>query len=153
MTPRRLALPAAALCALLLSACGSPAAPSATRLALTPEVTATLLAAGAGAHGLTTADYRGLRPGDTYYAWDRSDHLYWAGAALVPSPHSMRAEVSAQDDGGYDLFTRPKDGTWSVYEDGLGNLANANCSIVVPSAVRKVWGWPLHTPCGAPQGI
>jgi hypothetical protein len=51
-------------------------------------------------------DYTGLAPGTTYYAFDPVTNTYYAAAGLVPSPHSLKAQVGAQDDGGYNLFTR-----------------------------------------------
>ncbi len=151
---RRQWLPAVAIAAaagVALSGCdSSPSAPSATRLHVTAAVTAALLRAGAMGHGLPVSDFTGLQPGLTYYAWDRQDHLYWAGAALVPSRHSMRAQVSVQDDGGYNLFTMPKGGAWTSFPDGLGTVPGTRCAVAAPAAVRKVWGWSLHTPCGGP---
>lgn len=149
MSPRHwLLLPV--LAGLVLAGCGSSPSPSATRLAVTDSLSAALLAAGAANHDLPTSDFTGLAAGATYYAWDAQDHLYWAGAQLVPSPHSMRAQVSVQDDGAYDLYTKPKGGSWTAFEDGLGTVPGTNCAIVVPKAVRKVWHWSTSTPCGGP---
>ena len=148
--------------ALALAACGSssPSATSSTttttspvaqKLAVTPALTADLLAAGAATHGLPTSDFTGLTSGDTYYAL--YDGKYWAGAQLVPSTSSQRAQVSVQDDGAYTLFTKAPGGAWVGYNDGLGGTTGSTCAIVVPSKVRAVWGWSLTTPCGAAPGV
>lgn len=149
----------------VLAACGSssprPTATTSTtsdlpqtaeNLAVTPTVRAELLAAAAATHDLPVSDYVGLAKGLTYYAYDPNDQLYWAGAALVPSPSSFQAQVGVQDDGGYDLFTRTKDGAWIAYNDGLGTVPGSKCAAVVPANVRQVWGWSLSTPCGGPPG-
>jgi hypothetical protein len=134
---------------LALAACGSgSSAQGVKKLIATPYVQQQLLAAIAALHNLTVSDYTGLAPGATYYAYDPSDHLYWAGAADVPSPTSTAAQVSSQDDGGYYLFTRTATSWWTVYSDGLGNVPGSSCGIVTPKAVRTVWGWSLTTPCG-----
>jgi hypothetical protein len=119
-------------------------------LGVTPAVRQALLVAGAASHTLPVADFTGLVHGTTYYAYDPMDQEYWAGAALVPSHSSMAAQVSVQDDGAYDVFTKTAGGAWTAYSDGLGTQPNAVCAIVVPSAVRQAWGWSLHTKCGGP---
>jgi hypothetical protein len=78
----------------------------------------------------------------TYYALDTATHVYYAAAGLDPSPHSLNAQVSAQDDGGYNLFTRTSlRASWRVYNDGLGGSDGARCPIVIPASVLKVWHW------------
>lgn len=116
-------------------------APRAQNLRVTTGVRAQLLAAGAASHGLTSADYVGLTPGETYYAVDAAG-VYWAGAALDPSPSSMPAQVSSQDDGAYLLFERPVGGAWKVFAVGLAGRAGSLCPIVVPPPVLALWGWP-----------
>lgn len=149
--------------ALALSACGSSSPPATTtttttaaaavqNLTVTPAVRAALLAAGAASHNLPVTDYTGLTKGLTFYAFDPTDQRYWAGAQLVPSASSMDAQIGAQDDGAYDLFTKASGGRWTAFNDGLGTLANATCTIVTPASVRIVWGWSTTTPCGAPAG-
>ena len=148
---------------LLLAACGSsgPSATSTTsttsrsasgtrNLPVTSAVRAELLKAGAAAHMLPATDFTGLAKGLTYYAYDPADGLYWAGARLVPSPSSQRAQVSVQDDGAYDVYTKTPGGAWTAYHDGLGTVPGTVCAIVVPMAVRTVWAWSLSTPCGGP---
>jgi hypothetical protein len=147
-----------------LASCGSSSSPPATSsttttvsqttkdLPITTAVVNALLAAGAASHTLPVSDYTGLTKGLTYYAYDPTDGLYWAGAQLVPSTKSMAAEVGAQDDGAYDLFTMPAGGTWKAFNDGLGTATGTNCAIVTPASVRLVWGWSLTTPCGGPPG-
>jgi hypothetical protein len=161
----------AVLCAAVLAGCGSSGSSSGTtttttssqintststslastveNLTVTPAVRSALLAAGAAGHNLPVSDYTKLTPGLTYYAYDPTDGLYWAGAQLQASTSSMQAQIGLQDDGSYNLFTMVPGHAWITYEDGLGNLAGSSCSIVVPTAVRNVWGWSTTTPCGA----
>ena len=146
--------------AIVLAGCGSSSPPTTTttttttmpsavkNLAVTPSVRAALLAAGAASHNLTAADYTGLAAGQTYYAYDSATGTYWAGAALVPSASSTPAQVSNQDDGAYLIFTMLPGQHWVVFNDGLGGMSGAHCAVVVPAAVRTVWGWSLSTPCG-----
>jgi hypothetical protein len=159
----------AVLGALALAGCGSGSSASSTttsspsgigttttlsttveNLHVTPAIREALLAAGAAGHNLPVSDYTGLAPGLTYYAYDPADHLYWAGAQLRASASSMPAQIGLQDDGSYDLFTMPPGGTWTAFNDGLGNLASSTCSVVVPAAVRTVWNWSQTGACGAP---
>jgi hypothetical protein len=116
-------------------------APRARNLQVTTDVRAQLLAAGAASHGLTSADYLGLMPGETYYAVDAAG-VYWAGAALDPSPSSMPAQVSSQDDGAYLLFERPVGDGWKVFAVGVAGLEGSRCPIAVPPSVLALWGWP-----------
>jgi hypothetical protein len=119
---------------------GSPA-PRAQDLLVTSEVRAQLLASGAASNSLTSADYIGLRRGETYYAVDAAG-VYWAGAALDPSSSSIRAQVSTQDDGAYLLFERPVGGAWKVFAVGLAGVGGSLCPIAVPPPVLALWGWP-----------
>jgi hypothetical protein len=108
-------------------------------------VRAALVAAGAQTHGLTSSDYTGLVPGETYYAWDPTTSTYWAGAGLVPSSSSMPAQVSVQDDGSYLLFSRPSGGGWLATNVGLAGIAGSACPKKVPSTVLKAWHWKPKT--------
>jgi hypothetical protein len=134
------ALIAAAITVLwALPAQGSPGAKN---LVVTPAVRASLLATGAASHRLPVKDYLGLTKGETYYAFDEANRTYYAGAGLDPSPKSLEAQVGAQDDGAYYLFTRAASSTtWKIYDDGLGGADGAKCPITLPVAVREVWGW------------
>ena len=121
----------------------APAPDGAPRdLPVTPAVRAALLDAGAAFNQLPASAYDGLRPGTTYYAYDPATRTYWAGAALSPSSSSLRAQVSAQDDGAYLLFEKPVGGVWRVYDDGLGGIGGTACPVTVPAGVVAVWGWP-----------
>lgn len=117
-------------------------AASVQNLLVTTQVRSDLVAAGAAAHGLPGSDYVGLQPGTTYYAFDHATSTYWAGAALQPDPSSVAAQVSAQDDGAYLLFTRPAGGNWTVYDVGLAGVGTTPCPVAVPAPVLAVWDWP-----------
>jgi hypothetical protein len=121
-------------------------------LVVTPATKTALVATFAAAVSLPATDFTGLAAGKTYYAYNGTDGLYWAGAHVVPSESSQRAQVSVQDDGAYVIFTKRAGGAWTAFDDGYGGMKGAICAIVVPSAVRTVWGWSLTTPCGSPPG-
>lgn len=148
-------LVAVAAAGALLAACGGGSHPAGVQnLVASPTVKAALLDAAASNDGLSPKDFTSLAPGATYYAYDPADHLDWAGAALVPSPHSQAAQVAVQDDGGYYLFTKAASSShWAVFDDGLGGAQDAQCAIVTPTAVRKAWGWSTSTPCGVAPGF
>jgi hypothetical protein len=114
-------------------------------LVITAAVRAQLVETDAVAHGLTAADFVGLVAGETYYALDPKTGTYWAGAAMDPSPSSMAAEVSVQDDGGYVLFKRPAGKAWVGYDVGLAGIEGATCPVTPPAAVLAVWGWKPGT--------
>jgi len=121
------------------------AAPT-SNLVVTATVRSQLLAAGAALNSLPTSAYSALRPGETYYAYDAATQTYWAGAGLVPSSSSTRAQVSVQDDGAYLLFTRPSGGAWKGYDVGLAGTPDADpCPIMVPVAVLQLWNWAPGT--------
>jgi len=125
------------------SASPTTSVPTTQDLVVTAAIRAQLVAAGAGLNSLVSSDYTGLRPGETYYAFDAATQTYLAGAALAPSPSSMPAQVAAQDDGAYLLFERLQGGAWKVYAVGLaGTPEGSACPVTVPAAVLSLWGWP-----------
>jgi hypothetical protein len=141
----------------LLASCGtsSPhAAPAvAKNLVVTPSVRKSLLDAAARYHELPASDYMGLVAGATYYAFDPSTDKFFAAAGIVPSPHSLQAQIGAQDDGSYNLFVhRAHQSAWTVYNDGLGGAADGVCPFVIPSDVLKVWHWRAKS-CYPPLGM
>jgi hypothetical protein len=114
----------------------------ATDLVLTQAVRAALIHAQAQVENLPDSAYTALAKGTAYYALDRDTGTYWAGASLIPSKHSMRAQVSTQDDGGYLLFVMKPDGAWKVYNAGLdGEPDSTGCPVAVPADVLVVWRW------------
>jgi hypothetical protein len=118
-------------------------------LVVTAAVRTALVQAGATLKGLPVSDFTGLEPGRTYYAYDAATATYWAGAALQPSPSSLPAEVSGQDDGAYLLFSMPAGGNWTAVNDGLGGLPGSTCPLPVPADVLTLWNWPAGT-CNPP---
>ena len=141
---------------LLLGSCASVASSSAgatsttlaptggrtVDLAVTPTVRQSLLDAAAAYHQLPASDYTGLRARETYYAYDGATHRYYAAAGLAPSATSLKAQVSTQDDGAYNLFTRAAGTTkWTVYNDGLGGAEDSICPLALPASILSVWGW------------
>jgi hypothetical protein len=132
----------------------TPSSPTTTsvteNLTVTTAVSAALLQAGAALNSLQASDYTGLAPGETYYAYDAVTSTYWAGAALVPSPSSMQAQVSVQDDGSYLLFDRPANGAWEARDVGLTGTDGSVCPVAVPPAILALWNWARGT-CRAPN--
>lgn len=122
----------------------APSARSDVRgLAVTATVRAQLLRAAARSKGgLPAADFKGLEPGQTYYALDQGTGTYWAGAALVPGDDSRAAEASVQDNGSYDVFERAPGGSWHAFEVGLAGVGGTACPVRLPPAVLEAWGWP-----------
>lgn len=117
----------------------------ARNLVVTPSVRLSLFDADAAYHSYPTSDYVGLAKGTTYYAYDAQNRRYYAAAGLVPNSKSQGAQVSAQDDGGYNLFVKLRGSAkWKVYNDGLGGAQGSTCPITIPVAVRKVWNWTAH---------
>jgi len=116
--------------------------PATSDLVVTAAVRSQLVAAGAALNSLPASDYTGLRPGETYYAYDGATQTYWAGAALSPSPSSTPAQVAAQDDGAYLLFDRPQGGVWKAHDVGLaGTSEGTACPVTVPAAILSRWDW------------
>ena len=123
-------------------ASASPSPAGAENLVLTDAIRAQLIAAAARLNGLPASAYLGLVHGESYYGFDPATHTYWAGAALVPSPSSLRAQVSVQDDGGYYIFEKPAGGSWTASAEGLTGIEGAPCSVHIPPALVVMWHWP-----------
>jgi hypothetical protein len=115
--------------------------PAAKSLVVTAEIRTQLLQTGAALHGLPASAFTGLMSGQTYYAYDPATATYWAGAKLVPSSSSLRAQVSVQDNGSYILFRRPADKAWTAQDVGLAGIAGTKCTTSVPASVLTVWNW------------
>jgi hypothetical protein len=120
-------------------------APITTNLPVSDGLRSQLVQAGASLNGLPASAYTDLVPGTTYYAFDPDTSSYWAGAALVPSPSSIQAQVSVQDDGSYVLFSRSSGGTWTAEPVGLTGTAGTKCPVTVPAPVLAVWNWAPGT--------
>ncbi len=164
MTKRTLITPLLLVSTFLFAACGSAAtvpptgtststigpnakSGTATNLVVTAAVRKSLFDADAAYHSYPPADYRGLTPGMTYYAFDSQNDRYYAAAGIIPNSKSMGAQVGTQDDGGYNLFVEKRGATkWTIYDDGLGGAEDSICPLTIPLAVRKVWSWTEH-PC------
>jgi hypothetical protein len=143
------------LVAASLAGCSGTGGPQATVQMPTPvpsptgDVTENLVVSGRVARQLVEAaaakvhvppsEFTGLE--SSYYAYDFTKRTYWAGAALVPSPKSTRAQMSVQDQGSYFVFRRPKGGPWQTFEVGA---AGTRCPITVPAPVAQRWHWPKH---------
>jgi hypothetical protein len=121
------------------------ARPAAENLVITSDIRSQLLQAGAALNGLPASAYTGLVSRDTYYAYDPVTATYWAGAGLLPSPSSLRAQVSGQDDGSYLLFRRPAGTAWTAEDVGLAGIGGTKCPTSVPASVLVVWHWAARS--------
>jgi hypothetical protein len=124
---------------------GTSTSAGAQNLVVTSALRTELLQAGAASNGVPASGYTGLTPGRTYYAYDPATTTYWAGAQLVPSMSSIKAQVSVQDDGAYLLFNKPAGGTWTVHSVGMTGIGGSTCPVAVPAGVLSVWGWKSGT--------
>ena len=132
------------------STSASTTAAKARNLVASNAVRAELLAAGAALHQLPVKDYIGLVKRETYYAYDPSTGVYWAGAALSASPTSMKAQVGDQDDGAYLDFEKQPGGPWKAYDAGIPGNSHYSCAVKIPAAVVSAWDWAAGT-CHPPS--
>ena len=134
------------------SASPSTSTTGATDLTLTADVRAQLIHAQALVVRVPDSAFVRLAKGTAYYALDNSTDIYWAGASVVPSRHSIRAQVASQDEGGYNIFELQPGGTWQIFDTGLDGpdpRSGAQCPVQTPDAVLLVWHWALNT-CDPP---
>lgn len=122
------------------AAASASIAPGVKNLALTPELTRELLIAAATFNKLPVTAYTGLAPHSTYVGRDATGTV-WAATALQPSPSSVPAQVSVQDDGSYLLLRRNPTGDWTVWSVGLATAADC-ARFGLPGALRTLWDWP-----------
>lgn len=134
-----LALLASASAATTLGLAATAHADAPVNLKVDDTIREELLETGASLHGVPASEYVGLWPGLTYYAYDPDSMTYWAGAHLVPSATSQRAQVSVQDDGSYTLFKKIKGGLWTAFSDGARR--DAGCPQDVPAPILAMWQW------------
>ncbi len=121
-------------------------------LPMTPQVREQLLEAAAAAKQVPAAQFAGLDPAGRYYARDEATGTSWAAAALLPRATSTAAQISVQDNGSYDLFEKPPDRRWLVFEVGQAGVGGTRCPVEVPAAVVRAWGW-AGLPAGSPAGL
>lgn len=123
----------------------TPSTTTTTNLVVSNTIRAQLLAAGAALHQLPTSDYTGLRKGETYYAFDPATNEHWAGAGLVASKSSVKAQVGDQDDGAYLVFRQKAGGAWRAWDAGIPGSNSYSCAVKVPASVLAVWNWAPGT--------
>jgi hypothetical protein len=136
-----LALMASASAAASLGLAATAHADAPVNLKVNDAIRAELLQAGAQIHGVPASEYVGLVPGMTYYAYDPDTMTYWAGAHLMPSPTSERAQVSVQDAGSYTLYKKIKGGLWTAFNDGVGGEEGHGCPQDLPASILTMWQW------------
>lgn len=128
------------------SASPSTSTTGATDLTLTADVRAQLIHAQALVVRVPDSAFVRLAKGTAYYALDNETGIHWAGASLVPSHSSIRAQVSVQDDGSYILFEQKPGEAWTTYDVGLAALPDAlPCPVSVPNDVTAVWHWATNS--------
>jgi hypothetical protein len=124
---------------------GQTTAFGAENLVVTDTIRSQLLAAGAALHKLPVSDYTGLVKGETFYALDPATGDHWAGAALIPSKDSQKAQIGNQDDGAYLVFRRTGSGPWKAWDAGIPGNSNFTCAVTPPAGVLRVWSWAPGT--------
>jgi len=124
---------------------GQTTAAGAQNLVVTNAIRSQLLAAGAALHRLPVSDYTGLVKGTTYYALDPATGDHWAGAALIPSKSSQKAQIGNQDDGAYLVYRRTGSGPWKAWDAGIPGNSNFTCAVTPPASVLNVWNWAPGT--------
>jgi len=114
-----------------------------SNLDATSAIKAQLLATGAAYNRLSSSDYVGLAPGQTYLAIDNTTGIEWAGVSLRPSSSSQQAEVASQDEGGYLILSKTPGDSWAVVALTGGQ---ATCPAGKPPAsIVALWGWKPGT--------
>ena len=124
---------------------GQTTSSGARNLVVTNAIRTQLLAAGAALHKLPVSDYTGLVKGQTYYALDPATGDHWAGAALVPSKSSKKAQIGNQDDGAYLVYRQTGSGPWRAWDAGIPGNSNFTCAVTPPASVLAVWNWAPGT--------
>ena len=114
---------------------GQTTAAGAQNLVVTDAIRSQLLAAGAALHQLPVSDYTGLVRGQTFYALDPATGDHWAGAALIPSKSSQKAQIGNQDDGADLVFRRT--GSGSVEGVGRGHSRQRHLHLRRHAAGRR----------------
>ena len=123
----------------------TPSTTKTENLVVTNTIRTQLLAAGAALHQLPVSDYTGLRKGETFYAFDPATDEHWAGAALVASKSSLKAQVGDQDDGAYLVFRQKAGGPWKAWNAGIPGDSHFSCTVTPPAPVLAVWSWAPAT--------
>jgi hypothetical protein len=119
-------------------------ADSPVNLTVPDDVRAQLVQAGAVLTGRPAAEFTGLQPGETYYAYDPNSDTYWAAAALS-GPKTFDAGVMLQDANSYMMFRKSGQvGAWVPFRVGYGPGAlmppDGDCQL--PPAIHDLWQWP-----------
>jgi hypothetical protein len=122
-------------------------------LPVTDAVRAELVQAGAVLTGRPAAEFGGLRPGLTYYAYDPASGMHWAAAALT-APTTFDASIQLQDQNSYLMFAQAgtPGATWIPTAAGFGPIPAGQASCPVPQSVRNLWAWPAGA-CYPPPGL
>jgi hypothetical protein len=124
---------------------GQTTSSGAQNLVVTNAIRTQLQAAGAALHKLPVADYTGLVKGQTYYALDPATGDHWAGAALIPSKGSKKAQIGNQDDGAYLVYRQTGSGPWRAWDAGIPGNSNFKCAVTPPASVLDAWNWAPGT--------
>jgi hypothetical protein len=110
-------------------------------LPLTDDVRAQLVEAGAVLTGRSVSEFTGLRPEESYYAFD-PEAGYWAAGAL--EGNSYLAGMYLQDQNSYMAFRKAVDpaATWVPEAIGFGPIPAGQAPCPVPQPIRDLWQWP-----------
>jgi hypothetical protein len=108
---------------------------------LTDDVRTQLVEAGAVLTGRPVSEFAGLRPDESYYAFD-PEAGYWAAGAL--EGNSYLAGINLQDQNSYMVFRKAVDpaATWVPVAIGFGPIPAGQAPCPVPQTIRDLWQWP-----------
>jgi len=143
MKPNKMVVAAvsAAVAATIAGAAPAHANEPPVNVPLTDDVRTQLVAAGAVLTGRPVSEFAGLRPDESYYAFD-PEAGYWAAGAL--EGNSYLAGINLQDQNSYMVFRKAVDpaATWVPVAIGFGPIPAGQAPCPVPQPIRDLWQWP-----------
>ena len=126
---------------------------SPVNLVVTDDVAAQLVQAGSVMTGRPAAEFTGLRPGKTYFAYQPSsvNATYWAAA--LDGPTTQLAGFRLQDQDSYMMFHKDGDpaATWVPIAAGFGPIPAGVQPCPIPESIRDLWQWPAGKCCPPPH--
>jgi hypothetical protein len=118
---------------------------NAVELAIPVGLGAHLAAAKGRTDDVRAREYAGMNPqSPLHLARDGATGILWAAGEVRARPRFVRAGVSNNDAGSYDLFERTPGGAWTASDIGpAGQPPGFLCHLGLPNDVIALWRWPL----------